>query len=1083
MTANSPKNFMKQRRPKRFSDSKIIKESKLNRVILEQHLGSLGARKQEKDFEEFARKLCQYEICPNLIPQTGSTGGGDSKVDTENTPVASQLQDFYFEGEDNQSKERLGFAFSTQKDWRTKVKGDIKKISETGRGYSKVFFITSEFAKDSTRAALEDELSKAYSFQVVIRDKSWILDKIFGNKRELLAIEELKMGDGFEEKKEVGPLDYQRKKQFEELNLSIEADVNASHVTLKTVDDSLDTALLASELEEPRSTVEGLFKRAIRVSKEHGTSDQHFTALYQEAWTTFFWFEDIEAFLKLYDVVEELAINSNNIYSTERLNNLWNLLSTAALTSTIIPQDLLKEKNKKLKEKLYSFKNNEANSSASVQAESMLCFLNLMEQKENPSEISKTFQELKSVVDKANNLIGFPFDTTFQLLNELDVFFSGQETYEELQEHLVEVVGKREGDLSAGNLLLNRGVQHMKAGRIYKAIDCLGRALKRFYKKESKDRLVQTLFFLSIAYEDAGLLWAARGALLNAASHATSDFWLYTEINTMQVVCYKRLKTVELRLGRIGYALEWHYLHLSLASQLVKTEEERNKLLDESLHFGSLMGLLVIKTPDQELEKLEKLPDVLMNMDLDFAGLGLMYRLGGKELFPTGSFLETMPPEEVDNFFSSYLSQPAQDSIPDKPSYYLDSTVVLKSSVLGCDFIVKTSNESPEIEIGEYILTALESFLSTSIDMGAVARDGLVEIEIIKDVELKEEIKYEIKKDGKFGVLVTSGVFNPHSLSKESQMKISETISEIVLQLVGNIIIFKDPDIDLPALFRDEEVSSRAFSFSTPLVTLGNVLGYNPRRSISAWFNEKDKSYPYNNEKSGRPIEDKNFIKDTSEDIENGKDKLKRHDEIKNVSVIRQHLWDEAGWGGVFYMTSEARPPVMAFLFKDEDKAKAIFKDWLDTFGGEDINEVIRISMIRGVSEKNPAWYRAVVSTNLDLKIPRKGHVITVSRVHTLTPETTENLDRFSESFKEFGVYLLAPAIIDDTKSYPRVLLDSGVVKREFIERQAWEIGPNDLDMAGIKEETIPIIPKDVEDAPVLKLIEKREGIKNKFEK
>ena len=183
----------------------------------------------------------------------------------------------------------------------------------------------------------------------------------------------------------------------------------------------------------------------------------------------------------------------------------------------------------------------------------------------------------------------------------MDDVFNGESAYEELQEHLVEVVTNRRRTC-AGEILLNRGIQHLKGRRTYKAIDFLGRALRRFYKKESKDQLVHALFTLSFAYEDAGLLWAARGVLLNAASHATSDFWVYSKINTMQLACYKRLRTIEVQLGRIGYALEWHQLHHLLSAQLLKTDEQKSKLLNDDLFFGSLMGLLVIKTLDEQLK-------------------------------------------------------------------------------------------------------------------------------------------------------------------------------------------------------------------------------------------------------------------------------------------------------------------------------------------------------------------------------------------------------------------------------------------------------------------------------------------------
>src|SRR5262249_11430495 len=148
-----------------------------------------------------------------------------------------------------------------------------------------------------------------------------------------------------------------------------------------------------------------------------------------------------------------------------------------------------------------------------------------------------------------------------------------------------------------------------------------------------------------------------------------------------------------------------------------------SKLLERDLFFGSLMGLLLIKTPDRELKPLEKLPDTLLSMDLDFAAAGLIYRLGGASALPK-SFLDAMKLDDIDEFFNSYLAQPAQSSLPEKPSYYLDDSTELRSRILGCEFVVITPNSSPEIEIGEYVLAALESFLSTTMDMDAASRDS-----------------------------------------------------------------------------------------------------------------------------------------------------------------------------------------------------------------------------------------------------------------------------------------------------------------------------------------------------------------------
>src|SRR3981189_3277660 len=97
-TRFSPRDFLKARRPERFSDSERSDEFVLDRSLLEYHIHTLTNRSQEKDFEHFARHLAQQEICPNLIPQTGPTGGGDSKVDTETYPVSDDISLTWYVG-------------------------------------------------------------------------------------------------------------------------------------------------------------------------------------------------------------------------------------------------------------------------------------------------------------------------------------------------------------------------------------------------------------------------------------------------------------------------------------------------------------------------------------------------------------------------------------------------------------------------------------------------------------------------------------------------------------------------------------------------------------------------------------------------------------------------------------------------------------------------------------------------------------------------------------------------------------------------------------------------------------------------
>jgi hypothetical protein len=120
--------FLKARRPDEFSDSTIKKQGKLTREFLDYYLNSLTSRSQEKEFEIFCRRLAEKEICPNLLPQTGPTGGGDSKVDTETYPVSESITLSWYSGIGKiASSERWAFAISAKRAWKPKCISDIEK--------------------------------------------------------------------------------------------------------------------------------------------------------------------------------------------------------------------------------------------------------------------------------------------------------------------------------------------------------------------------------------------------------------------------------------------------------------------------------------------------------------------------------------------------------------------------------------------------------------------------------------------------------------------------------------------------------------------------------------------------------------------------------------------------------------------------------------------------------------------------------------------------------------------------------------------------------------------------------------------
>jgi hypothetical protein len=219
----SYREFMRARRPQLYSDTLHAEVGEMDRRQFEFHLQSLTSRKEEAAFENFARVLAEKELCPNLIPQTGPTGGGDSKVDTETYPVAPAIATLWYEGDPASAGQRWGFAMSAKADWKSKVRSDVAKIVATGRPYTLIYFISNQAIKDKDRADMEGALTAEHGVQVRILDRSWIVEKVVRHRRWDIVAETLQ----FELTRKVvstpGPLDAGRLRDLEALEKKIDA--------------------------------------------------------------------------------------------------------------------------------------------------------------------------------------------------------------------------------------------------------------------------------------------------------------------------------------------------------------------------------------------------------------------------------------------------------------------------------------------------------------------------------------------------------------------------------------------------------------------------------------------------------------------------------------------------------------------------------------------------------------------------------------------------------------------------------------------------------------------------------------------
>jgi hypothetical protein len=1084
----SPRAFLKARRPERFSDSEPVSVPVLDRSMLEYHLGTITSRSQEADFALFALRLAEREVCPNLLPQTGPTGGGDSKVDAETYPVADGLSLVWCSGIGRDAaSERWAFAFSAMKEWRPKVKSDVAKIAATARGYTKAFFVTNQFVPDKARAAVEDQLRKKHNLDVRILDRTWILDKVFGNRHEQLAIQELRLSTTVRPEAKKGPLDLHREADLAEAEGRINSAAQAGSFTAATVEDCLTAANLARGLDRPRLEVEDRYARAERLAKQYGTEHQRLECAYQKAWTAFWWYEDYKAFAVMYAEVEQVAKGTRNAYELELLHNLWMLLHSSVRTFCLgEPEGKLRERTSTLIRELDRLASEANRPSTALQARTLRLMMRLLSGDKPGREAA--LRDLAAVIDQCEGLAGYPLEKLADTLVDLGEHLGAEPAYGDLFEKITEVVAKRRGEVAAARMLMKRGTQELGAGRPYAAIRSLGRSLTRLHKHESRHDAVRALIHCGDAYERAGLIWAARGSVLAAAAVAAGDYWTYSEITPLQAACCNRLKWLELRLGRLPQALAWHEVDRALTRMLAERGEVSRRVMEGEVHFDAILGILFLKTDPWHLARVTRLPDSLEQLDLFNSAAALQFALGHEGLVPDDLVPDKANGDNLHAFFRRWRDQPAGDDLPDRAALYDGQTVELESAVLGCRILVESDNSSPCVELAESVAAALESFVSTGHAERLMASEPRLTIRV-RQAELAEgPFEYAVQdRDGRHHVEIRCQPFSPHDLPRETHQAIKSRLLDLLAETAARVFTF-GPGKAIEKLITEELAVDRAVNFTGSFGTVGNVLGGTPKTGLADWTPADAREYPLKRseawDEADRRARAERRAAEVKPDPKPGTGPLPErfqperisHKDMQTVSLIREGLWNRADWAGTAFIweAGSSEPPVLGLVFRDREAARQILTQLCREVGPEDRTDTLRVTIIRRIDRDNPHAYRVVVGSN-----PMEAHsssaskiVFVASRTNTMTPSTSTNLEAFLANYAAAGSYYFTYAIPAAGEAHLDLATEPPILKTHLHVREAWEIGLNDPDCVGIRDEDDPIIPPGTAEAPITSLLQ-----------
>ena len=1085
-----PVKFMRSLHPDLYSDSVTIAQPVLPKELFEYYLETITSRSQETEFAYFCRRLAEKEICPNLRPQTGPTGGGDSKADSETIPVSDEISLRWIGTNPQAGQEQWAFAFSAKKDWKAKVRSDVEGIANTHRGYSKIYFITNQFARDKDRALIEDELKAKFGIPVHILDRSWILTAVFEHDRIEVAVEALRIHElSLKSERKIGPRDLEREQELKELNTEIGDTGRYRGAEYQLVEDCLRAALLARGLERPRTEVDGYFARADRIAEKVGHRQQRLRIAYNYAWTALWWYDDYDLLNALYDTVEKFAIESNQASDVELLQNLWQLLVASVRRQVLTSENAkLDQRKTVLKSKLDQLlaETNRPNNALQARTSRLLISINEALDAHDAELLKQAWIDLARVVEDSKHLGDYPFERFAKLVHVMGDLRIDDEAFDTLFEQVVEVLETRRSETAGGEALLERGFQKLRAKKPYEAIRLFGRAQERFIKRECREELVSALMGSCLAYENVGLLWAARNNALSATERCLAHFWEEGIIIRPVLPCLQKLIWLELQLGRIAHVLELLELADVIISQLNLDAKRLDRLSEERNIQEGVLGMLFLNASIEQLGHLETLPDVLEKRGLFLPKVALLYALGYRdELRNEGFSKESFSDGAIDEFMQKWIDQPASSQLPKRPNLLIGGTVEFTTNVLGCDLSVSVANNENSIFLAEALLGATEAFLATSLNARIMPFRSTARIVITPSAEVKGPPQIsEIKLDGEAALELIHAPDSP-VLDGDNRSAYRDALQMAIMRILTHIAIIDDVESYLEKVAGEERGFGRALTFSEIEITTENIFGKDPRLDLTKLANaESDKRYPLlrcNGWSSGMPVEDREARHEKfqptagegemPQHLRTGLESVP-HRERRIHSLIDIPLWNQAKWSATLYAQDPSkRPPLLMGLgFREIGPAREIFEAWRKRLGEHDLDDILRVTIITGVDKSNPFTYSVLIGTNLKFDGADR-FAISVSRVNQMTPQNSTNLDRFLAGYARVGRYVIAPVHYTDMETTPEIHADVGILKSSLVVRPAWEIGENDTDFVAIREGDDPIIPEGVVDAPVLKTL------------
>ena len=1065
----TPSQFYRHQRPEYFSDSKIVSQAVLPREQLDYEISQISVNQKHDNFETLCRRLAEKLISPNLIPQVGPTGGGDGKTDSETYPVSNFISDRWYISDNKWNEnENWAFAISAKTDWKPKIKSDVKKIIETNRGYTKIYFFSNQKISSKNKKEIQDQTKLDYNVELIVLDAEWILEKVYSNRLINEVIESLNLSRVYLEEKVIGARDSERISELEELESQINSTNRFFEIDFQLVEDCLESAVLSRMLELPRAEIIGKFERVLKFANKLKNIQIKIRVHYQLAWTLINWYDDYEMFYNEFLIVKQMVQEEPNINNIEYYLNLSNILQTISNVEeakNILVIDYEKE-DQEFVSFIFICSQNEHRPSTSLLSKFYLSFFQIRKNIKNEELISDELVKLKDYFEISKKHLDIPFE---QLKEFTDIFgnlLPNNKEYDDLIDSIAEIEATRISELTAGQTYLNRGITKLKNNYTKESLVYFGKASRKLAKDETQYEFYICLMLISDAYSKLDLHWASYNALVSA-TNIFANIWFTTgKLHLKFIKGVEEILKNEVIIGRVPVLLCWYELYLVLQRYF---QQETNNIESEYIpteHMtDACLSIRLLNLNFKDFDKLKNLPDIFKNNELWLSEDAALYLLGNENLIELDETKTSLRRENFPEYYNKFANQPFVEQIAYDTNFLDGKNVSITSQILGILIEVKFPKNSKLLIIGETILAYLESFLATSFE---------------EAFPLSENININIdfeKINSAFKVTsINKNCFNIHvnNSTELNGANIVKLMDSFLPQVIGGNYIFKDLKQFFDNLYQKDEVHERLSLIVEHYNFLTNILTENPKFFLDDWKTNQTKEYNLLRKES--PITIDKELQKLPKQQKDDKPSFKNisHKRIKAETIINTELWDNAKWSGFGWFASEEIPFGIFISFEDGQNGRKIFEEWINKYGKRDVNETVSLTIVKGIDKNNPNWYKVLVSKKVNKDAYTEGNLVsTSSRFHRLEPKDSTNLTRLIKYFETFKRYFLVPAHVDSNfKITP--YFELGILKTELKIIDAYQIGIHDLERVVITKEDNPIIPNNVTNAPILEVLKEK---------